>query len=180
MQDDTLKYKDEADRSLGLAGTAIALVVWNGEDKLTEISLDSAPGEGIRFTPDFEFGGNPRLSARLAWQLMYSQLRLTSAMVMGNVMCRSYIGNGRPLSSAARARLRALVHDEGVQACSLDTDESDSLFRELDDIMQQLFTHRAVADMARDFADTLVRRRTLSVGEVLDRLDRLPRASQSF
>lgn len=180
MQDSTLKYKDEVDRSLGLAGTAIAMVVWNGEDKLTEISLDSAPGEGLRLSPDFDFGGNPRLSARLAWQLMYEQLRLTSAMVMGNVMCRSYIGQGRPVSSAVRARLRALVHDEAVQTCSLDTDESDSLFRQIDDVMQQLFTHGAVVQMASEFADALRQRRTLSVAEVLDRLDRLPRASRSF
>ena len=108
MQNSALKYKDENDRSMGLAGSAIALVIWDGEDKLAAIDLDSLPGEGMEMTPDFSFAGNPRLSARLAWQMMLKQLELTSAMVMGNVLCRSYVGQGRQPSSSARAALRAM------------------------------------------------------------------------
>ena len=74
MQNSALKYKDENDRSMGLAGSAIALVIWDGEDKLAAIDLDSLPGEGMEMTPDFSFAGNPRLSARLAWQMMLKQL----------------------------------------------------------------------------------------------------------
>ena len=70
MQNSVLKYKDENDRSMGLAGSAIALVIWDGEDKLAAINLDSLPGEGLEMTPDFGFAGNPRLSARLAWQII--------------------------------------------------------------------------------------------------------------
>lgn len=173
MQNSVLKYRDEADRSLGLAGSAIAIVVWNGEDKLTAISLDNAPGEGLEMTPDFGFAGNPRLSARLAWQMMLKQLELTSAMVMGNVMCRSYVGAGRPLSSQSKAALRALIRDEAVNSCSLEEDETEHLFNRLIDYQNRIFSHSEVARMARDLADDLQSQRRLSVAEVLDRLSRL-------
>lgn len=173
MQNSALKYKDENDRSMGLAGSAIALVIWDGEDKLAAIDLDSLPGEGMEMTPDFSFAGNPRLSARLAWQMMVKQLELTSAMVMGNVLCRSYVGQGRQPSSSARAALRAILRDEAISACSLEDDEFDQMYSRLLDLQSQIFTHNEVATMARTLAADLLSRRRLTAAEVLDRLDRL-------
>lgn len=173
MQNSALKYKDENDRSMGLAGSAIALVIWDGEDKLAAIDLDSLPGEGMEMTPDFSFAGNPRLSARLAWQMMLKQLELTSAMVMGNVLCRSYVGQGRQPSSSARAALRAILRDEAISACSLEDDEFDQMYSRLLDLQSQIFTHNEVATMARALAADLLSRRRLTAAEVLDRLDRL-------
>lgn len=173
MQNSALKYKDENDRSMGLAGSAIALVIWDGEDKLAAIDLDSLPGEGMEMTPDFNFAGNPRLSARLAWQMMLKQFELTSAMVMGNVLCRSYVGQGRQPSSSARAALRAILRDEAISACSLDDDEFDQMYSRLLDLQSQIFTHNEVATMARALAADLLSRRRLTAAEVLDRLDRL-------
>lgn len=173
MQNSVLKYKDENDRSMGLAGSAIALVIWDGEDKLAAINLDSLPGEGMEMTPDFGFAGNPRLSARLAWQMMLKELELTSAMVMGNVMCRSYVGQGRQPSSSARAALRAILRDEAISACSLEDDEFDHMYSRLLDIQSQVFAHSEVASMARSLADDILSHRRLSAAEVLDRLDRL-------
>lgn len=173
MQNSALKYKDENDRSMGLAGSAIALVIWDGEDKLAAIDLDSLPGEGMEMTPDFNFAGNPRLSARLAWQMMLKQLELTSAMVMGNVLCRSYVGQGRQPSSSARAALRAILRDEAISACSLEDDEFDQMYSRLLDLQSQIFTHNEVATMARTLASDLLSRRRLTAAEVLDRLDRL-------
>lgn len=175
MQKSTLKYKDENDRSLGLAGSAIAIVVWNGEDHLSAISLDSEPGEGVEMSPEFGFAGNPRLSARLAWQLQLKQLELTGAMVAGNVMCRSYVGERRPLSSAARSLLRAVVRDEAVNRCSLEEDECDAIFDRIIGYQQQLFSHSAIVEMALGLADDLRRHRRMTSAEILDRLHRLPR-----
>ena len=170
MNHSSLKYKDEADRSLGLAGTAIAIHVWKGQDNLIAMDLDTEPGQGLSMSPEFGFGGNPRLSARLAWQIMLKNLELTTAMVAGNVMCRSYVGNARPLSSQARATLRALVHDEGQRACQLDDDECDRLLARILDIQQQLFSHSGVAAIARRLAADFVADRRLSAAEIADRL----------
>ena len=50
-----LKYRDNRDKTYGLTGMAIALVMADGEDMLMQVSLDAPAGEGITFTPDFYF-----------------------------------------------------------------------------------------------------------------------------
>ena len=60
-----LKYRDNRDKTYGLTGMAIALVMADGEDMLMQVSLDAPAGEGITFTPDFLFTeANPRYSAK--------------------------------------------------------------------------------------------------------------------
>lgn len=173
MQNSVLKYKDENDRSLGLAGAAIAMVIWDGEDTLVGINLDSHPGEGLEMTPDNGLNGNVRLTARLAWDMMVKQLELTSAMIMGNILCRSYIGQGRQPSSSARATLRAILRDEAITACSLEDDEFDHMYSRLLDLQSQIFAHAEVAAMARTLAEDLRTHRHLTATEVLDHLNRL-------
>ena len=90
-----LKYRDNRDKTYGLTGMAIALVMADGEDMLMQVSLDAPAGEGITFTPDFYFQGNPRYSAKLAWNQMLKQLSLVTGMMIGNVMCRSYLIDGQ-------------------------------------------------------------------------------------
>ena len=51
-----LKYRDNRDKTYGLTGMAIALVMADGEDMLMQVSLDAPAGEGITFTPDFYHG----------------------------------------------------------------------------------------------------------------------------
>lgn len=173
MHNTALKYKDEHDRSLGLAGSAIAMVIWDGEDQLAAIDLDRPAGCGMELTPDYSFSGNPRLSARQAWQQMLKQLELTSAMVMGNVLCRSYVGQGRPPSSSARAALRAILRDEAITACSLEDDEIDQMYSRLLDLQSQIFVHNEVSTIARTLSADLLTHRRLTAAEVLDRLNRL-------
>lgn len=168
MQSDALKYVDERDRRFGLAGMAIAMVVWDGQEQLAAINVDSEPGEGLEFTPDFYFSGNPRLSARLAWQMLVKQLELESAMLVSNVMCRQYIGRGERISSAMRARLRALVRDEAQNVCSLEDDETERIFTRVNNYLEQLFQHPAVAQMAHQLEDNLQQTRRLTVAEVMD------------
>lgn len=170
-----LRYTDEHDRALGLAGMAISMVAWDGEHMLAAISIDNEPGDGLEVTPDFHFAGNPRLSARLAWQQMVKQTELSSAMVIGNAMCRWYVGRGRRLSSAVNATLRGLVRDEARSVCSLDDDETDRIFTRTTDYLDRLFSHSTVASVAMHFADTLQQRRRLTATEVLDELSALNR-----
>lgn len=170
-----LRYTDEQDRALGLAGVAISMVAWDGERMLSAISLESEPGAGVEVTPDFHFAGNPRFSARLAWQQMVKQTELASAMIIGNAMCRWYVGRGRRLSSAVNATLRGLVRDEARTICSLDDDETDRIFTHTTEYLDRLFSHSTVASVAAHFADTLRERRRLTASEVLDELSALNR-----
>ena len=42
-----LKYRDERDKTYGLTGMAIAMVMADGEDMLMQVSLDAPAGEEI-------------------------------------------------------------------------------------------------------------------------------------
>ena len=63
-----MKYRDELDKSYGVAGMALGLSVFDAADLFTSITLDGDGPGAIEFTPEFFFAGNPRLSPRGSWQ----------------------------------------------------------------------------------------------------------------
>ena len=63
-----MKYRDELDKSYGVAGMALGLSVFEADDLFTSITLDADETGCIQFTPEYFFAGNPRLSPRGAWQ----------------------------------------------------------------------------------------------------------------
>lgn len=168
MSQSPLKYKDERDRALGLSGMSVALMLWDGEPMLAAVSLDGTPGTGLEFTPAYGFAGNPRLTATLAWREMLKQFELTAAMLLGNAMCRSYVGNSAPLGTDTAAALRQLLHDEGHETCQLDSDETDIIYNKTYRYLDRVFTHHAVGAVARDLAARLQSRRRMTATEVFE------------
>lgn len=154
---------------------AIAMTVWDGEQWLAALSLDSEPGHGVEVTPDFFFSGNPRFSASLAWQELLKRLELSSAMIMGNAMCRSYVGQSRKLSPQAVKALRAVVRTEAEEACSLESDEADMLYAKIYDYLDRLFVHSRVHQLANSLSRRLQDERRLTAADVLDELAPLTR-----
>ena len=175
MSKSSLRYSDETDRAYGLTGMAISLVLWDGEPMLSALSLDNDPGSGVEFTPVFGFSGNPRMTASLAWREMLKQYELSAAMIMGNAICRSYIGSARPLSSASTAALKALLRDEGREICQLEDDEIDLVYNKTYRYLDRVFTHSGVTQIARTFADELRNRRRMTAAEVFEGLAALSR-----
>ena len=167
----TLQYKDERDRSYGLTGMAVAMYIWDGEEYLVALDMESAPGQGLHLSPAFNMYRNPRMSARLVWQDMLKQFELSTAILLGNAMCRSYCGGGSGrLSSAATAMIRALVRDEGREICSLDDDEINTVYDKTYRYLDQLFTHSRVVETVHELAAALLTHRTLTAAEAIDRL----------
>ena len=175
MDKNALQYKDENDRSYGLAGMAISLYVWDGEEYLIGLDLDADPGDGLSVSPAFNFGGNPRVSARSVWKEMVKHLQMSTAMLLGNVMCRSYCapGGARRLSSQTTALMRAMVRDEGRELCSLDDDEIAEIFDQTLSYLERLYANTAVATIADSLSSALRTRRSRSAAEALDFLARL-------
>lgn len=175
MENNTLLYKDETDRSFGLAGMAISLYVWDGEDYLIGLDIDAQPGSGLAISPAFNFGGNPRLSARIAWKEMVKHLQLSTAMLLGNAMCRSLCAPGGDghLSSRTTALMRAMVRDEGREVCALDDDEIADIFDQTLSYLTRLYSNPTVSSVARNLSASLISRRTLSAAETLDFLRNL-------
>lgn len=175
MQKTVLKYKDETDRALGLAGMAVAIVVWDAEEQIAALNIDNELGKGVELTPDFHITGNPRLAATLSWRHQLKQLELSSAMLLGNVFCRSFVGGNFPLSSQMNATLRAVVHDEAVNICDLEEDEIEDLYSRVNDTCNRLFNHHTVHQLTTKLADSICKHRRLSRAEILDLLQPLVR-----
>lgn len=175
MDKDTLKYSGEKDRATGLAGMAIALYACDGEQYLASVSVDLPVGQGLILTPDFGFDGNPSLSAKTVWNQLLKQYELSAAMVLGNAMCRSYVGRGRRPDSTAMTVLRDFLSSEGSERCNLEDDEAQHVYDKTFRFLERIFTHSTVATVARNLADTLCERRGLTASEIMDILSPLGR-----
>ncbi len=167
--EDTLKYKDADDRCYGVTGMAISIVALDAEELLDSLTIDEGE-DTVKFAPEYYFAGNPRYSARLAWNQILQHFSLTTAMAIGNLMCRSYVLRGRAISPTLTQTLKDTVAADGRESCQLDDDEIDSLFSRNFSYLHRLFTHSGVQSVARDFARTLSERRTLSRADVIDEL----------
>ncbi len=163
-----LKYSGEEDRSYGLAGMAISLTIFDGGDMLSALSLDNAPGEGAEMAPEFHFSGNPALSIGAAWRHTVKQFELSAAMLVGNALCRAYVGRKTRLDPDAGKALRVFVEQVGCDTCALDGDEVDRLYDKVRSNLERVFMHSRVASVATSFAETLRQRRRLTAAEVAD------------
>lgn len=164
----TLKYTDDRDRCYGLTGMAMSIVVMNGEDLLTAIDMDSPADEMMKFSPHYYFAGNPRLSARIAWNNIVEHYRLTMGMLVANVLCRYYVHRREEITPEILKLVHQYLVDEGTDTCQLEEDEINTLFNKQFSYMQRLFRHQGVQSVVNDFARELIRRRHMSVGEVLE------------
>lgn len=161
-----LKYSDEEDRSYGLAGMAVSLMIWKADDMLARVDLDGP--DSIEFVPEYYFTGNPRLSAKVAWQYMLKRYQESMGMVIANVMCRHYMQRHRAPDAATRAELLRQLEQEGIEACSLEADEIRRLFDSSYDYLDRVFAHSGVQAVVRDFTAALRAQRALSRGDVAD------------
>ncbi len=175
MDFSAIKYKDEKDRALGLSGMAIALYACDGEHFLASVSVDSPAGEGLELTPDFALAANQNNSAKAVWNQLLRQYELSSAMLLGNVMCRSYVGMRRPVDHGADRLLRTLVNDHGKESCQLDADETRHIYEKTFAFLDRIFVHSLVAETARQLSDKLCAQRQLSGTEIFDILSPLGR-----
>ncbi len=162
MNKRTLSYADERDKTYGITGMTITLVVCNAEDYLSEIHLDNQPGECMVMAHQFGFKGNPRMSAKIVWEQTLNDLRVTTSMALGNLMCRRYILDRKPLTD-----------DEASEHCALDNDESARLFDACYHTVDRIFRHSAIRPIADSFAEQLTNRRTLSANEAIEILAQL-------
>lgn len=170
---ETLKYKDDTDRSYGATGMAIGLVIFDGEEMLASINIDGDPNDMVAMSPDFYFAGNPGVSAKTAWNQMLKNYNLGIGMLMSNLLCRHLVSERQALPDSLRSYLYNIAVEEGREACSLDDDEIDRLFEKNINYLTRVFSHRGVQSVAHDFAATLLSRRSLSRLDVLEQLESL-------
>lgn len=164
----TLKYTDDRDRCYGLTGMAMSIVVMNGEEMLAAIDMDAPADEMMKFTPQYYFAGNPRLSARLAWNEIVEHYQLTMAMLVSNVLCRYYVHRREEITPELLKLVHEYLVDEGTDTCQLGEDEINTLFNKHFSYMQRLFRHQGVQTVVDDFARQLIKRRQMSINEIIE------------
>ncbi len=173
MDESSLRYSDERDKSYGIAGMAITLVALDGLDYLEAVDLDAEPGHTMVMAHSFGLQGNPRMSAKIVWEQTVRELRLTTSMVLGNIACRRRIGAGVPVKPADTTSVREAVRAEASGHCGLDDDEADALFRNCYDYVDRIFRHSALPPVVHGFVDKLAEQRSMSAAELSEILAQL-------
>ena len=168
-----MKYRDELDKSYGIAGMALGLSVFDADDLFTAVTLDGDGPDSILFTPEFYFAGNPRLSPRGAWQYILGHYRITVGLAVANALCRRMVLDNERVDDKLRDDLFNAAYEDGKDFCQLERDEVEPIFDEAFDSMKRLFSDSQVRKAMDAFADALQRRRTLSHIDVADILQQL-------
>lgn len=166
-----LKYTDELDKSLGIAGMSIALMVCDGENCISAVSVEAGES-AVEFAPEAFFACNPRFSAKIAWNQLMREFHIFSGMLLGNVMCR-HMALNKNVTQDILDIIHNLLLEQGSDNCSLDDDEIEELFNNDLRYFRRLFSHPAVSDAARDFASNLRIHRRMTAGDVFENLSRL-------
>lgn len=173
MKEPKLRYSDERDKTYGITGMTITLVALDGEDYLSEIHLDSEPGESMVMSHDFGLRGNPRMSAKIVWEQTLKELRMTTSMALGNLACRRYVLAHTGMTPAETAGIRDAVVEEGREFCALDEDECRNLFDSCFNYVDRIFRQAAIAGVADSFAGELSKRRSMTASEAIELLAHL-------
>ena len=168
-----MKYRDELDKSYGVAGMALGLSVFDAADLFTGVTIDGDGPGCIQFTPEFYFAGNPRLSPRGAWQYIVGHYRITVGLAVANALCRRMVLDNQSADDQLRDDLFNVAWEDGRDFCHLERDEVEPIFDEAFENMKRLFSNSQVRKAMDTFADALQQRRTLSHIDVTDILQQL-------
>ncbi len=168
-----LKYIDEEDKSYGIAGMAVAIMVFDGENLLSSISLESPANEAMVFTSDFYFSGNPRLSAKYSWNRLLEHYQLSIGMLIANIMCRNIVLHNTSISNELKSLAYKYILEEGVTVCSLEKDEIKALFDKSYNYLYNIFNHSGVQNVIFEFVSKLRQQRELSQREIIENLQAL-------
>lgn len=168
----TLKYSNEDDRAYGLAGMAISLAALDALNRVSSVTLDT-DGPMVTFSHEYYFCGSPSISPKAAWNNMVQNFHLTAAMVVSNVLARSFVRLGTDVPTDLMAQLQREIGIEGQETCSLEEDETDELFSRVNSYMRRIFRNERLHPAIDEFVRTLSRRRSLSGMEIADELHQL-------
>ena len=168
-----MKYRDELDKSYGVAGMVLGLSVFDASDLFTAVTLDGDGPGCIQFTPEFFFAGNPRLSPRGAWQYIVGHYRISVGLAVANALCRRMVLDNGKVDDKLRDELFNAAFDDGRNYCQLERDEVEPIFDEAFNNMKRMFADGRVRKAMDSFADVLQRHRTLSHIDVIDLLQQL-------
>lgn len=167
-----LGYKDEEDRTYGLAGMAIAVANLNAIDRVTMVTLDS-DGPMVVFSNEYYYPASQAASPKATWQRLTENFQITSAMAISNLLSRCMAHHRTDELPQLLDGLRKAIKEEAADSCQLDADEADDIFRSTLSFSQRIFGNRRLQPYIDEFAGILARKRTLSGREIMEELSLL-------
>ncbi|MBR5331780.1 MAG: hypothetical protein IKV32_00565 [Muribaculaceae bacterium] len=168
-----LKYRNEQDKCYGLTGVAMSAVILDIENIIYSISLDSDAFNSVRYTPQSFVEGNALISPRNVLEHNVKKFRLTMGMILANILCRTYVLDGKFINHKTKQQFFDYFIEEGKESCDLDKDEVSALFNKNYDYFQRIFSHPQVQSIANDFAQNLTENRTLTQSQIITALQSL-------
>ncbi len=166
----SLKYSDRTDRAYGLCGMVFSLYILDAEKYIGSISIDAPADEGLTLTPEFYTPANPSFSVKSVWNACLTNFKLISAMLMGNLLARSYGRRGADLSRQVKSLMIQQLMGEGEEACGLDASEVEHICNTYFDYLRELFQHQEVNSVISAMAKDLTKRTSLSRENILAHL----------
>lgn len=163
----SLKYLDTTDRAYGLCGMVMALFIYDADGYIASLSIDAPSDEGLRLTPDFFVVNNPQLSAKAIWHSDYRRFQLTSAMFIGNLLCRSLTRRKSDLSNEVSNLLLSHLLQEGEEACGLEPSEVKQLLAEPFSYLRRFFMHPQITTVIQSMVEELSRTHTLDRDRII-------------
>ena len=168
-----LKYIDEEDKCYGLTGVAMSTVIWDMENLISAISIDSDAVYSIQYTPQLIIEGNAAISPRNILNHNIEKFRMAMGMILSNILCRTYVLNNKFINHKTKQQIYDFFIEEGKINCDLEKDEVEEIFNKNYDYLHRIFSHPEVQRIAHDFAQHLTTRRTLSQAEIIESLQPL-------
>lgn len=170
---------DERVKSLGVAGMALALDVWEADGWYSGVTLDAEGLECVEFTPQYFFSESPAVSPKAAFRHELKAFEMAMGLAISNLMSRTVIGRGASLTRRDRERLLDTFAEEGREELSLNSGETSRLFGKAFDFLEQIYANTTVRQMVEQVATALQRERHLSSLQLHDILAPL-RSGSSF
>ena len=165
----SLSYINEDDRAYGLAGMMVALASLDAIDKVAGVNIDTE-GPMVEFSHAYYFSGSPSISPKSTWDNLVDNFRLTTAMVVGNILARSMVRLKEEAPKDIMDEVYSQVEEEGRDTCSLENDEIALLYNNALRRAQWLFGNPRVHPAIDEFARIISLKRTLSGREIFDEL----------
>ena len=131
------------------------------EKYIDNISLDADADYGLGFTADFFHQPNPNLSPKAVWADSLSRFNLLNGLIISNMLSRAMVRNGEAVTRELYQLMCGMLTDEGRELCSLDEDETRTIFNKNFNYFHEVFANAAVAETVRGLVAGLKRDRTL-------------------
>lgn len=170
---------DERLKSLGVAGMALALDVWEADELYSGVTLEAEGLACVEFTPQYYFSEAPSVSPKAAFRHEMKIFEMAMGLAISNTMSREVIGHGSRLSRSEREHLLDTFATEGRNELSLSDGETSRLFTKAFDFLDQIYSNSAVRQMVERISEVLIKERRLTALQLHDLLAPL-RSGSSF